>query len=54
MGGLAPVRETVYLIASHEVVTPVSHSVVRELIYFRNISSCVPQAVVKKVEAKRA
>ena len=49
--GLAP--ETVYLIASHEV-TPVSSSRVRELIYFEgDISSYVPQAVVKEVEAKR-
>lgn len=51
--GLAPELETVYLIASHEV-TPVSSSRVRELIYFEgNISSYVPQAVVKEVEAKR-
>ena len=51
--GLAPEFETVYLIASHEV-TPVSSSRVRELIYFEgNISSYVPQAVVKEVEAKR-
>ena len=41
--GLAPELETVYLIAS-----------VRELIYFEgDISSYVPQAVVKEVEAKR-
>ena len=51
--GLAPELETVYLIASHEV-TPVSSSRVRELIYFEgDISSYVPQAVVKEVEAKR-
>ena len=51
--GLAPELETVYLIPSHEV-TPVSSSRVRELIYFEgNISSYVPQAVVKEVEAKR-
>ena len=51
--GLAPEIETVYLIASHEV-TPVSSSRVRELIYFEgDISSYVPQAVVKEVEAKR-
>ena len=51
--GLAPELETVYLIASHEV-TPVSSSRVRELIYFEgNISTYVPQAVVKEVEAKR-
>ena len=50
--GLAPELETVYLIASHEV-TPVSSSRVRELIYFEgDISSYVPQAVVKEVEAK--
>lgn len=41
------------MIASHEV-TPVSSSRVRELIYFEgDISSYVPQAVVKEVEAKR-
>ena len=46
--GLAPELETVYLIASHEV-TPVSSSRVRELIYFEgDISSYVPQAVVKE------
>ena len=51
--GLAPEIETVYLIDSHEV-TPVSSSRVRELIYFEgDISSYVPQAVVKEVEAKR-
>ena len=51
--GLAPELETVDLIASHEV-TPVSSSRVRELIYFEgDISSYVPQAVVKEVEAKR-
>ena len=51
--GLAPALATVYLIASHEV-TPVSSSRVRELIYFEgDISSYVPQAVVKEVEAKR-
>ena len=51
--GLAPELETVYLITSHEV-TPVSSSRVRELIYFEgDISSYVPQAVVKEVEAKR-
>ena len=51
--GLAPEIETVYLIASHEV-TPVSSSRVRELIYFEgDISSYVPKAVVKEVEAKR-
>ena len=51
--GLAPELETVCLIASHEV-TPVSSSRVRELIYFEgDISSYVPQAVVKEVEAKR-
>ena len=51
--GLAPELETVYLIDSHEV-TPVSSSRVRELIYFEgDISSYVPQAVVKEVEAKR-
>jgi pantetheine-phosphate adenylyltransferase len=51
--GLAPELETVYLIASHEV-TPVSSSRVRELIYFEgDISSYVPQVVVKEVEAKR-
>ena len=51
--GLAPELETVYLIVSHEV-TPVSSSRVRELIYFEgDISSYVPQAVVKEVEVKR-
>ena len=51
--GLAPEIETVYLSASHGV-TPVSSSRVRELIYFEgDISSYVPQAVVKEVEAKR-
>ena len=51
--GLAPELVTVYLIVSHEV-TPVSSSRVRELIYFEgDISSYVPQAVVKEVEAKR-
>ena len=45
--GLAPEIETVYLIASHGA-TPVSSSRVRELIYFEESSSYVPQAVVKK------
>ena len=51
--GLAAELETVYLIDSPEVTT-VSSSRVRELIYFEgDISSYVPQAVVKEVEAKR-
>ena len=51
--GLSPELDTFYLIARHKV-TAFSSSRVRELIYFEgDISSYVPQAVVKEVEAKR-